>query len=550
MQTHRLGLRRFSSALTAVLLICLACILTGCARWKNLTAEQMLEDFEYLFTVLRDNHPYLALKARAEGYDWLAHKDEFGKAVGESTDDRSFAQAIASMLRQINNGHTDIVPASFVKDVAGWNEEPWKAIAKDTSASHIDYWCNLAQPPAATAASERQSPFLAVYNAGEYVIVAAAPSKDIQDLLEPGMVVLEVNGRPAQDYVKSQRGLPVPWQSRLRFDPARRVVYQRELALPSSGEPITLTVRFHGETFSLKVPWATTPWNRACPWPPTYSGGKGSGSPNLYMDTLGDGKVAYVQIRSFLPRPEDPQILAGFFESAKDLPAIIIDIRGNSGGNTTYWMNDIVGRLTPEPVECTYYLACRPGDYIRPFVQAKAQAVSLSQLTKGELLDRAGERLRPNIPPEVLTYDFADPFALRMVVNSRDSIRYRGRVFVLADDLSFSGAEGFAAFCKATGFATVVGTWTGGDGSAITPVFVSLPNSGMVVRFPVVMGLNPDFAANAETHTRPDVLVEQSVGDIVAYLAKLDMREGLTPGPSWDAALRECLRLVLDGVSR
>lgn len=43
----------------------------------------------------------------------------------------------------------------------------------------------------------------------------------------------------------------------------------------------------------------------------------------------------------------------------------------------------------------------------------------------------------------------------------------------------YSASESFAVFCQETGFATLVGSPTGGDGiGALDPVFLQLPNSG------------------------------------------------------------------------
>jgi C-terminal processing protease CtpA/Prc len=162
------------------------------------------------------------------------------------------------------------------------------------------------------------------------------------------------------------------------------------------------------------------------------------------------------------------------------------------------------------------------------------------------LVEKAGPGLAGSIPPEILTSDFVDPRVLRYVVSPQDSINYQGRIFLLVDDLCYSAAEGFTAFCEASDFATVVGTWTGGDGIAFTPALVTLPNSGLVVRFPSVMGLNPNFSANEETHTSPDVMVEQSLDDILEYLANQDSASDNRPDPSCDAGLRMCLALALE----
>ena len=81
------------------------------------------------------------------------------------------------------------------------------------------------------------------------------------------------------------------------------------------------------------------------------------------------------------------------------------------------------------------------------------------------------------------------------------------------DDAVYSSAESFAVWANATGLATLVGTRTGGDGIGFDPLVVALPNSGIVVRFPADMGINPDGSVNEESQTVPDVVVHQTVAD-------------------------------------
>lgn len=114
---------------------------------------------------------------------------------------------------------------------------------------------------------------------------------------------------------------------------------------------------------------------------------------------------------------------------------------------------------------------------------------------------------------------------------------------MLVDDGVFSSSESFAAFCKGSGWATLVGSYTGGDGIGIDPVMVTLPNSGMVVRFPAILGLNPDWTANEEFHTRLNALVEMNAEDLAAYVRATEV--GIQkPDPAWDRVLRECLGIL------
>jgi hypothetical protein len=254
-------------ALLVLFALLLAGFVSGCSpKWRNLTTEQKLEDFNYLFSVLEQNHPYLALKARAEGYDWLSHRQEFEQAVRASSDDKGFAQAIAWMLLQVNSGHTNISSWTTTKDMADWNEEPWKNAARQTSAARADYRYGLSYPAPDAGPKDGFPPFLAVYNGGQYVIAAVAPDEAIRRSVQPGMTVLEVEGLPVQEYVAGQRGL-LPY--RQLYDPVRKCLYQRQLVLPLKGEFLRVTLGdAAGQVTEDSVSYAGSDWDSAYPWPP------------------------------------------------------------------------------------------------------------------------------------------------------------------------------------------------------------------------------------------------------------------------------------------
>ena len=77
--------------------------------------------------------------------------------------------------------------------------------------------------------------------------------------------------------------------------------------------------------------------------------------------------------------------------------------------------------------------------------------------------------------------------------------------WVLIGPNNYSASDKFACFCKATGFATLVGTPTSGDGLGSTPLLLLLPESGLLVRFSSMAGENPDQSLNAAVGTLPDV---------------------------------------------
>ena len=60
---------------------------------------------------------------------------------------------------------------------------------------------------------------------------------------------------------------------------------------------------------------------------------------------------------------------------------------------------------------------------------------------------------------------------------------FDGKVWILTDASSVSGAEIAAALAKESGVATVVGTRTAGVFGGYTAAFVGLPNTGIIVRY-------------------------------------------------------------------
>lgn len=108
---------------------------------------------------------------------------------------------------------------------------------------------------------------------------------------------------------------------------------------------------------------------------------------------------------------------------------------------------------------------------------------------------------------ENFDYFHISPLTIKPV----DSIGFEGNIYLLVDRGVYSSTESFSVFCKDSGFATLVGETTGGDGIGIDPLLFSLPNSGIVVRFSSLLALNGDGSINEEVQTTPNVLIKPKV---------------------------------------
>jgi hemoglobin-like flavoprotein len=86
-------------------------------QWSK---EEKLEDFNYLYNILKENYPYFEVLKRKYGYDWLAQKEEFGTMIANTENDLEYYNALDEIIRKINQAHTNLIsPSSYntYKDV-------------------------------------------------------------------------------------------------------------------------------------------------------------------------------------------------------------------------------------------------------------------------------------------------------------------------------------------------------------------------------------------------------------------------------------------------
>lgn len=212
--------------------------------------------------------------------------------------------------------------------------------------------------------------------------------------------------------------------------------------------------------------------------------------------------TAYVKISSFTTSNmlNDQSILNDWFTANAHKKNIIIDITGNSGGSDFYWINLIVAPNIGEKLKYT-------SNYITPYGKESREQFALCGVGIEDLNPNLDDLLRL---PQIDSDNFSEvkyykPTFLS-VSPAYEKKLCNGRFFLLVDDKVASAADGFAIFCKATGFAKLVGENTRGDGGGGNVFDIKLPKSGLVLEFRAMHSLNPDGSSNVEFGTTPDVV--------------------------------------------
>lgn len=208
-----------------------------------------------------------------------------------------------------------------------------------------------------------------------------------------------------------------------------------------------------------------------------------------------ENRILILNIPSFQQEliEQDAAILTDAVREHPDVKDIIFDIRGNKGGSMYYWMSNLVAPFGQE------------------YCYRESIYLSLTEVNRQYGLDRSAKPLSrsegalPSFADELgFTHLYEREIRIPEGTYEGDIISCNADRWVLTDGAVFSSADSFVSFCKKSGFATVVGTRTRGDGDSISPCLVRLPVTGLLVRFSTTTCANEDGSMNAMTGHAPD----------------------------------------------
>ncbi len=348
---------------------------------QSLSKEQKLEDFNYLFTLLKESYPYTDVLERQVGYRWTDYEKKYRDAIQASTSDQEFAELIHQILGNMQNNHTDLYPTRARK-------------------YYLDIYC-------------------------------------------------EMEGR--ENWCEQLEKAGTRWDE--LFDKGK----QDDSGLPPYDDSNVSFIKMSKD-------------------------------------------VAVIRIQSFTHHQveKDAMKLQEYLKRLKGVSHLIIDIQDNSGGDSRFWSEHLVPYLVNEEMVYKETLAIRKSDYLKNYFEG---------LFSEDVLEELDADQYPSLPPELKRGEYYFIIDNDTLTNEK-SIGFKGEIYLMVNRSVFSSSEALAVFSKSTGWATVVGEQTAGDGVGIDPVIVCLPHSKLLLRFPGEMGLNPDGSSNEEAKTQPDIPVE------------------------------------------
>lgn len=203
--------------------------------------------------------------------------------------------------------------------------------------------------------------------------------------------------------------------------------------------------------------------------------------------------------------------LSNAYDQMGGIDNIIIDIRGNGGGNTEYWRGSIVGPLGGQSGWNVEIFIKDVPLLADTFENSNDEGVFESDFT---LSKSYGYKPISEYPKDKTLPPYVEQLGLNYYSDEEETIKdtSEGDIdtddinkYVLIDGYVYSAADNFAMFCKDTGWATLIGRPTSGDGAGGMPLGVILENTGIIFRFSVTASPNDAGELNTIKGTNPDV---------------------------------------------
>jgi len=212
------------------------------------------------------------------------------------------------------------------------------------------------------------------------------------------------------------------------------------------------------------------------------------------VNIIEEGQIGYIRLYTFLREPsiEEWNRLLYFYNEIADFEHLIIDIRGNTGGQPLFFYHMVTSFLIDRPLTTRFHHFMLGGEHNMRLLTAVGAQHRRAWSANDEGFNLGGQQ-RLFIDADVssyimqdiakMDYRFIEHVQIRPWHENYRS-RFSGQIWMLIDESNYSAALKVAAVHKQAGFATFVGeTTSGGAAGQWSSNFIALPNSGIIIRY-------------------------------------------------------------------
>lgn len=205
---------------------------------------------------------------------------------------------------------------------------------------------------------------------------------------------------------------------------------------------------------------------------------------------------------------QDAQIFSNILKTNKKKNKIIIDLRDNDSDNLDYAINVIIKPLLKSDINVEFNVANKT----QPIISKN-------------ILDRNG-----------ISFKTTENVANIKINDNQKNIKYitnfnlaikkseeqKCDVYILQNKNTRNSADFVCQIANRTKFATTVGETTSGNGLNIVHTYKALPNTGLIIEYPLGQGLNEDGTTNEEVGTIPAIKLDDNSEIVKLLLSRIN----------------------------
>ncbi|MFX1538698.1 MAG: S41 family peptidase, partial [Promethearchaeota archaeon] len=298
---------------------------------SEMGVSEYLEDFEYFYNFIRDNYPYLSIKERMLGYNWLDFKDYYIERITNATTNAEFLEIMLNAVQALQNLHTNIVNPSTIASAReiflGANKYPHYEVLCEEVVQASYYWNGIFSSVWNQIMAPNYDVVMA-YDRGEYIVYDGWSGWENNYNFTLGSKAVAVNGIPIDEAVNSCYE-----KSYLYRDFQRNKNFLSYISPRDFGSNAIFTIR--NTTNELINTTFQSSGGFYYPYI-FYNSIYPHALPRINYQFYPDEKIGYLYIREFNDyfRSKDQTAFLSFYNDIADYDYLIIDIRGNPGGSS------------------------------------------------------------------------------------------------------------------------------------------------------------------------------------------------------------------------
>jgi hypothetical protein len=413
---------------------------------SQLSKQMMFEDFDYLYSVIKEINPQVGIRKIVTGYDILENIQKHRTLIDTITTLPSFLHLISKTLNLCQEQHISMITPPY-----GYQ----KNIDSSTIKLNKIYAGMLTSNPAFW-----EMPILKYHQGNYYCYIPAIISNtnNNRKIRVPiGTQLISINNQSIDNYFNN-------FVSDISWDVRLNKFYLPLATIPISCNEITLQYKsgkikkIEGRLFlSVKRNYSLT-----------------VNTP--YVIYLENKNILFIRI---------PDMDYGNLEyykqeiiqqtQKKTVKKVVIDIRSNGGGNDAVWV-EILRTIIDSPLKTRYHFIAKENSFVKEYFRnILAYNIDSNAVISLPML---------NDETFIEVYKETDT-----IFPSDNSIHYSGKIYVLQDENTFSAAGSLVRVANeiSNRFVTI-GEQTGKMcGRGLNPVIVVLPHSKITFRMIAVL---------------------------------------------------------------